>query len=148
MCLPAPSAYDKNKWPNGHIEAVWKIEYLGLILNSILSCTGHIESVKLKPVVGIMYKTRDLLPKQIRSVIYISMIPCALTYMIELWGATANWNLLFLQRMQNKIVRNICSACFHTPRVELYSDSGLRLLSIRGLLSMRQQLARLYWKIW
>lgn len=128
---PQPTLYI-----NGEpILTVSSFRYLGLTLDSNLTWIEHMESVKMrtKPIVGLMYRTRHLLPRETRNIIYHSMFHSILSYMIELYGASSNCNLIPLQRLQNLALRNIWDIPFDTPRVQLYRDIAQRVLPIRAV---------------
>lgn len=121
---------------DGHtIEEVSRFKYLGLILDSHLSWSDHIDHVisSIKPIIGILYKARDLLPRDVRSMIYFSMIHSRLTYMIEIWGSAAKLKLHPVQCLQNRAIRNVYDIPYLTPRLEIYGDPTRRLLPIKGL---------------
>lgn len=121
---------------NGQIiETVSSFKYLGVILDSHLTWNCQIDNVsaKIKQIVAILYRAKDLIPTDVRRLLYFSMIHSHLRYMIELWGAASMTHLKRIQVMQNRAIRNILQLPFLTPRDQLYGNPSLDVLPVKGL---------------
>lgn len=117
------------------IETVSKFKYLGLLLDSHLTWNEHVDYVidKIRPIVAILYRTKQLIPVNVRRMIYFSMIHSQMNYMIELWGFASACYLDTIQVMQNRAIRNILDLPFLTPRVHLFDNQELRVLPVRAM---------------
>lgn len=128
------------------IESVKNFKYLGLHLDYNLCWETHIQlvGVRMKQVIGILYRTRNLLPLNVRKMLYFSMIQCHLRYMVELWGAASLIHLKRLQILQNVAMRNILHLPFLTPRIRLFPVE-LHILPVQGI--YKSALAELVYKM-
>lgn len=105
------------------------------MLDSHLTWAIHIEhiSVRIKQIIAILYRARDLLPRDVRKLLYFSMVHSHLKYMVELWGAASMTYLKRLQVMQNRAIRNVLDMPYSTSRMDLYGNMELNVLPIRGI---------------
>lgn len=116
------------------VETVSSFRYLGLILDAHLTWKDHNEGIvdKIKPIIGLLYRAKDLLTKDVKMMIYYSMIHSALSYMIVLWGASSYAHLKPIQVLQNRALRNIHELPFLEPRITMYERPEVKVLPIRG----------------
>lgn len=135
LMLVPPSNLKLNDEP---IETVTRFKYLGLTLDSNLSWSEHINDLhrRIKPIVALMHKAKSLLPKDMRRIVYHSMINSQLTYMVELWGTSSKTNLKPLQTLQNRAIRNVCELPYLTPRTQLYSSQYMHVLPLQGIFEL------------
>lgn len=117
------------------IETVSSFKYLGLILDTHLTWSDHIEYLirRIIPILAILHRGKDLIPTDVRKLIYHSMINSCLRYMIEIWGAAAMTILRSIQVIQNRAIRNIFNLPYMTSRLQLYSNPRNNTLPIRGI---------------
>lgn len=117
------------------IETVTEFKYLGLILDPCLKWGSHINQLaaKIRRTVGTLYRTRRLLPRNIRLLVYHSMIHSSLTYVIEAWGCATMSRVSSLQKIQNRALRNVYDIPYLTPRMTIYQHICPRILPIRAL---------------
>lgn len=117
------------------IEPVQEFKYLGVFLDPILKWDHHVEflSRQLRPLLGILYKTRSIIPRNVSLMIYHSMIHSRLSYMIELWGAASASRWTSIQILQNRALRCIFDLPYLTPRIHIYKDVCPRILPVRAL---------------
>ena len=94
---------------NVAIEWVEEYKYLGLILNSKMSFSSHIERVctRVSQYIGVFYNLNKLLPKEILLLLYHAFILPHLTLHIVLWGAAPEVHIGKLKIKQNKLLRAI-----------------------------------------
>lgn len=118
-----------------NIHVVSSFRYLGLMLDSHLTWEKHIQtiSVRMKQTVAVMFKARDLLPRDVRRLLYFSMVHCHLNYMIEIWGSAAVTHLKRVQVIQNAALRNILQLPYLTHREQLFEDPRLKVLPVKGI---------------
>ena len=102
------------------------VKYLGILIDSTLSWKYHINELgkKLSRVIGVMYKLRDFVSKEIMISIYYSLVYPYLIYGIPVWGSASMTTLTNLHIIQKRIVRLITfndkfpvlpGPLFHTP---------------------------------
>ena len=117
------------------VEQVSKIRYLGLLLDSNLNWGPHIDNIsqRTRSIVGILYRARNILPKDMRLLIYHTMIQSQFTYMIEVWGGATMSRLQNLQKIQNSALRNIFELPYLTPRLAIYGVYARNILPIKAL---------------
>ena len=117
------------------VERVDSIKYLGLTLDSHLSWNVHVDQTasKIRSLVGILYRLKSRLPRDVKKLIYSSMVQSHLIYMIEIWGTASNTRLKSLQTMQNRALRNVFDIPYLTPRLEIYSELSQGTLPVKAL---------------
>ena len=105
-------------------------KYLGLILDNSLSFKPHIEYVcsKVSKALGIIYRSRDFLPKSVLVSLYYSLVYPYLNYCILAWGNTFDSHLQPLRILQKKIIRIILFKSFGSPSSPLFHE--LKLLKL------------------
>lgn len=117
------------------IEQVFQMKYLGLVLDPVLKWGEHIDSLvtRLRQVVGVLYRTRRLLPRDVRWMVYHTMVHSRISYLVEVWGGATASRLSSLQKIQNRALRNVCSIPFLTPRMTIYLQICSNVLPVRAL---------------
>ena len=112
------------------INKVNKEKYLGLILDSQLSWVPHIESVrnKLTSLTGALRNVARCLPREVRYIIYNSMVKSHLDYLVEVWGTAAKSNLQPLLIAQNKVIKALFRYSYLTPTIKIYKETNLMTL--------------------
>lgn len=117
------------------VETVTSLGYLGLQLDSHLTWRAYIDSVvnRIKPIIGILHRARDVMTRDVKLMLYYSMIHTTLTYMIELWGASSFSQLKQIQVLQNRALRNIYGLPPLEPRVSMYENPMVKVLPLQGI---------------
>jgi hypothetical protein len=120
-------------------------KYLGFIIDDRLSFYSHISQVimKLRKFVGIFWKTRLLLPTQVKYIIYNGLFCPHLNYGIELYGNAGKKYLNTLQRVQNKAVKALFNIDQRFSTNQLYACTNI--LNIEASYKLRSGL--LLWKL-
>ena len=102
------------------IERVTQFNFLGLILQSNLAWSKHINHVSLKisKTIGILYRLKAIYPSAVLQTLYNTLILPFFNYCILMWGATINDGNL-LHRLQKKPLRLISSSNYiaHTEPI-------------------------------
>ena len=112
------------------------VKYLGVYLNSDLSCKTHIDYLakRLSKVCGMICKLRHFVPTRTLKVVYFSMFNSVLQYSLVNWGRACKIHLQKLSVLQNKIIR----ACLFCSRRDstalLYSKFGV--LKLEDMINM------------
>ena len=85
------------------------MKYLGVIIDSTLSWTKHIEKTckTINRSIGMMYKIRQYITKNTLKMLYYSLIYSHLVYAIEAWGSADKTHLNRLLTLQKRAVRMI-----------------------------------------
>jgi hypothetical protein len=91
------------------IQSVNCCKYLGIILDKNLSWKEHVLSLckKLGPILGILFKVRDLIPSHLIVQIYHALFNSNLSYCIEVWGSAYQCHINPLVILQKKSIRII-----------------------------------------
>ena len=102
------------------IERVAQFNFLGLILQSNLAWSKHINHVSLKisKTIGILYRLKAIYPSAVLQTLYNTLILPFFNYCILMWAATINDGNL-LHRLQKKALRLISSSNYiaHTEPI-------------------------------
>ena len=119
------SAAKNNLDVNGQIiEKVGSCKYLGILFDSELKWTLHIESIykKLIKYCSIFYKLRDKLPIRMLKDIYYAFVHTHILYGIEIYANTKISYLDKLIKLNNKLLRILQHKPITTPVFELYKS--------------------------
>ena len=83
------------------------VKYLGIMIDSGLTWHDHIDTLskKISRSIGLLYKIRHFVNKNIMKMLYYSLIFSHLTYAIENWGSADNIHLNRLLIIQKRAVR-------------------------------------------
>ena len=125
------------------LECVKQFKYLGLILRDDLSFNDHINFIcsKISRIHGLSRVIKSLLgPEGLKSLYFSLVYPHLLLHNI-IWGGASATILSKLQRIQNKVIRNILpnSLNLHTNEIFIH----LKILNIAKI-SKYQSLLFLY----
>ena len=118
--LNAPSLNLNLLYGNSKINSSQICKYLGVLLDDKLNFKPHILQLetKLAKAVGILSKSRHILPLSALRILYFSLIHPHLLYALPIWGSTFLFYFKKLQRLQNKsisIIFNISPKIFVSP---------------------------------
>ena len=89
------------------IEQVSTFRFLGVIIDSKLCWSDHIQYIKKKMSkgIGILHKAKKILQKESLLTLYNCFIYPYIIYCIEVWGAASLKNLMSVLRLQKRAVR-------------------------------------------
>ena len=112
------------------LDVVHNMTYLGVILESSLKWTKHIDSVisKISRVIGIIRRIKYYITKKNLIDLYYSLILPYIDYCSMIWGNTSKTNIMKIQRAQNKYARIVLNESMFCP--SLYLLNTLRWQSI------------------
>lgn len=104
------------------IERVYETKFLGVIIHEKLCWKSHIENVKRKisKIIGILYKTKDILNKASLYILYCSLLLPYLTYGVEIWGHTYKTNTQSIFKLQKRAIRIINHSSYIQPTNPLF----------------------------
>ena len=97
---------------NIDIECVKQFNFLGLILNSQLTWTNHIEHIakKISRVIGVLYRLKQIYPQAVLLMLYNALIVPHFSYCILIWGSKiSNGHALHLST-KKYVKRGLCSS--------------------------------------
>jgi hypothetical protein len=101
------------------------VRYLGLHLDRRLTWNHHIKTkreelnIRYKNLYWIMGRNSKLAVDN-KLLIYKTMLKPVWLYGIQLWGSASNSNISILQRIQNSILRAICTAPWFATNMEIH----------------------------
>ena len=100
---------DVIRFGNEVIEWVEEFKYLGLILNSKMSFSSHINVIctRVSQYIGVFYNLNKILPKEVLILLYYAFILPHLTLHIVIWGGAPEVYINKLKVKQNKLLRAI-----------------------------------------
>ena len=115
--------YPEIKINNSVIEYTDTFEYLGITIDKHLNWKAHVSkiAIKLAKVLGIMYRMKHILPKDVLITIYNSLFQPHLLYGILCWHS--NMNRIF--KMQKKAVRLLTGARYNAHTAPIFKMLGL-----------------------
>jgi hypothetical protein len=104
------------------INEVDSCKYLGLVIDSDLKWTSHIDAVyrDLVKYSSIFYKVREKLPAWMLKHIYFAFVHSRIIYGIEVYANTCSSHLDKLIKLNNKLLRILQNKPLCTPVFELY----------------------------
>lgn len=87
------------------IERVNSIKYLGLIIDTKLNWSNHVNHIKSKllPILYATYRARNFIPAKGLWQIYHAFFQ----YMNPIWSTTTSTKMNELQRIQNQMIKTI-----------------------------------------
>lgn len=102
-------------------------KYLGMTLDAKLRWKAHVK--KKRDELNLRYKQmywllgrNSSLSLQNKLLLYKQVLMPVWTYGIQLWGCTAQSNVLIIQRFQNKVLRDITDAPWYVRNTDLHRD--------------------------
>jgi hypothetical protein len=104
------------------INEVDSCKYLGLVIDSDLKWTSHIDAVyrELVKYSSIFYKVRERLPAWMLKHIYFAFVHSRIIYGIEVYANTCSSHLDKLIKLNNKLLRILQNKPLSTQVFELY----------------------------
>ena len=94
---------------NIKIERKTVTKFLGVLVDENLSWENHIKLIntKISKIIGILYKSRNILHKNLLKQLYFSFIHCYLNYANIVWASTFKSKLTSIFRTQKHAIRVI-----------------------------------------
>ena len=83
-------------------------KFLGVLVDENLSWENHIDLIntKVSKSIGILYKSRNILNKNLLKQLYFSFIHCYLNYANIVWASTHKSKLMSLYRTQKHAIQS------------------------------------------
>ena len=111
-----------------------------MVIDPKLKFHKHVEHIsnKISKSIGIFYKIKNLLTRELKILLYYSLIYPYLLYSISIWGGTYISHLKPLYLLQKRIVRIITDEHYlaHTPPL-FYSTRILRFSDIHKFIILQ-----------
>ena len=121
---------------NEVIDWVDEFKYLGLVLNSKMSFSNHIERVcnRVSQYIGVFYNLNRFLPRDILLLLYNAFILPHLSLHIVIWGAAPDVYTNKLKVKQNKLLRailgvEVINGITQEPTMAMYNKLGVLTIS-------------------
>lgn len=117
------------------LQQVDNIKYLGLHIDHCLTWTTHIESLcqEVSRPIGIIFKLRHRLHKNVLTRIYHSLIQSKFSYMLNIWTSAKEKYKKKVSILQNRALKTINKLPNIFSTAELYSTITPRILPVRKL---------------
>ena len=111
-------------------------KFLGVLLDFKLNWKAHICSIssKLSSACGILFRTRNMITRNIAKTIYYGIAHPYLTYCNIVWGSCYPSNLQRLVTIQKKLIRLIIRCNRRTPTTLLFKQ--LKILKLRDITNL------------
>ena len=124
-----------------NIERVESFNFLGIILQETLSWDSHVTLVKTKisKVIGILYRLKNIFPKETLKTLYTSLIASYLNYGLLLWGVESHT----VEIMQKKAIRLVTNSSYFAHTTPLFIK--LNILKVQDMFKLK--LLKLYYKL-
>lgn len=121
------------------IHEVNTVKYLGLILQSNLAWSQHINHLKSKisPAIGLMYKFKNKFDERTKFLIYQTLIQSHLNYLAIIYAHKKSSELKSLQRLQNKALKTVANLPITNSTYSLYNDAFPTILPIHGIYKLQ-----------
>lgn len=124
-------------YENMEIQRVNEFKYLGLTLDSKLSFSSHIRTLKSKASssAGLFYRMRNRVPVNVRHSIYYALFHSHIIYGIETYSSTNLTKIAEIQVLQNKAIRNLFDNEKGTSNYNLHLKNNI--LPVRYIIKMK-----------
>ena len=98
--------------------------FLGVLIDHKLNWKQHIKMItsKLSKTIAIMNRTKYILDKNARLILYYSLFLPYMSYCCEVWGNTYKSNIECMYLLQKKVVRIDCGVGYREHTNELFSE--------------------------
>ena len=109
------------------LEVKNKCTFLGVIIDNKLKFSDHIEQIcnKVSKLVGILFKLKDFVPKNILVQLYYSLAYPYMQYCNLIFANTFNTHLDPLIKIQKKLIRLIANAPFLAHTNDLFLNNNI-----------------------
>ena len=124
-----------------NIDCVNNFNFLGIVLNEHLNWHSHTTKIanNICKIIGILNKLKHILPQQILSTIYTSLITPHVNYGILLWGHEATRIYI----LQKKAIRTISKSKYNAHTEPIFKK--LQFLKLNDIFKLQQ--LKLYYKL-
>ena len=124
-----------------NIDCVNNFNFLGIVLNEHLNWHSHTTKIanKICKIIGILNKLKHILPQQILSTIYTSLITPHVNYGILLWGHEATR----IYKLQKKAIRTISKSKYNAHTEPIFKK--LQFLKLNDIFKLQQ--LKFYYKL-
>ena len=119
-------------------------KYLGVLIDSSLDWSSHVQYIKSKLVKGsyLFYKIRNVVSVDVLKMLYFSLVHCHLKYCIVSWGTATNSVLQPLEVVRNNILRTMTYNNYRCHITPVYKS--LNILKLHNIHKL--ELAKLMYK--
>ena len=109
------------------LSRVYSFKFLGIYLTSDLSWDMHIQTLvsKLKPVIVVLSRLKNTLPRSHLKKMYYSLIHSRMSYLAFIWGRTPYNTLRPLILLQNWAMRALFGFGVYHPVKDMYVSTGI-----------------------
>ena len=120
-----------------NIEMVYVNTFLAVLIDNKLKWEQHVKMItsKLSKTIAIMNRTKYILDKNARLILYYSLFLPYMSYCCEVWGNTSKTNIECMYLLQKKVVRIVCGVGYREHTNELFSE--LRILKLIDIVKLR-----------
>lgn len=121
------------------LENVDEFRYLGLLLNSRFDWNSHVNKLckSLSTLAGVFRKLSNLIPENLKISLYNSMFISQVLYCLPIYGSTTNENVISVQRLQNRAIKNLFNKnVFYSPIRLLNELNQLSIINLFRLFSV------------
>ena len=125
---------------HGHaIEEVFEYPFLGLIIDSKMNWSPHINHLKgkISSLCGLLRRISSFIPSNWLLKLYFALIHSRLQYLVAVWGAAGKSRLKELQVSQNRCLKVVFRKPHLFPTAALYNDPNNSILPIRAMYEMQ-----------
>ena len=115
------------------LERTESTKFLGVYIDSKLTWSMHVNhiSVKMSQGLGILYKIRNIFPRNILLTLYYSLIYPYLSYCALIWACAKPNTLNKIEILQNKAIRLITKSGYRAHTSVLYKE--LKVLKLHDI---------------
>ena len=108
---------------NIQIERVHSFNFLGILLDETLSWKNHAIMIanKISRVTGILYRLKNLFPKEILQTLYNSLIGSYINYGLLIWGKESHR----IDTLQKKATRQVTNSTYNAHTTPLFKREGV-----------------------
>jgi len=114
------------------------VHLVGVLLEEELSFVHHIASIKAKLSRAnfVLARSRNILPLNIRILIYNSLVRSVLEFACVLYGASRKGVVDIIEKLQKKIVRNVKGVWSRAHTNNIFSELGI--MKVRDMIEYNQ----------
>lgn len=107
------------------------VKYLGMTLDCFLKWKQHAEnlSLRISPIVGLLYKLRRTLNEEALMTLYHGLINSHLSYMCPIWASGYVSNVDVLNVLQRKAIKNIFGLNRMHPTSDLFATYPIKSIA-------------------
>ena len=124
------------------IEQVPTFNFLGITLDETLSWKNHTKIVanKISRVIGILFRLKNIFPKEILLTLYNTLIYSYINYGLLVWGIESSR----IEALQKKAIRLVTNSAYIAHTTPLFIEEGL--LKVQDIFKLK--LLKFYYKLY